>query len=321
MMRLTSMLIIGLLLAGPGPAEGTRVAIFDYDDRVPFPDALGRHIEARLRAMIADIEIEHYSGRGSESESVGILSALERKGLDLLIVRTSDALIIAQHTVFETPVLYTNVNNPLILGFRTLGPPGGNISGASYYIPVEKRLSAFRAIQPFLRKPGFIFDRHNQSRKAEVPEAREACAGLGMIFDSEFIETKDQLRRAVKALIARGADAIVATSSGTVYEHIDSFVDLTDNAGIPVYSFYKTGVFQGAVAAMSSDFFQMADELLLPMAQRVLVDKVSPGDLPAAFLKKNRIFINKRRAARLKLKVPENILVDDAEVTVVSVQF
>ena len=308
--------IIGCFWIGCAPASGgQRVAIFDFDNRDQFPAALSLHIENRLKAEINAVVVDHYTGKGDEKRSVEILSALEKQGLDLIILRTSDALIIAQHTLFKTPTLYTNVNNPTTLGFQTTGPPGGNISGVSYYIPIKTHMVVYKTLQPGLKRPGFIFDKKNKSRKAEVPEAKEACLMLGLGFDMEFVEDRTQLPGAVKALLDRGADAIIATSSGVIYENIVAFLDITGDAGVPVYSLYKTGVYKGAVAALSSDFFQMADELLIPMALKVLRHNVSPGEMAAAFLKTRKVFINTAQACKFHLKLPANITVDGSKFT------
>jgi ABC-type uncharacterized transport system substrate-binding protein len=284
-----------------------QVAIFDFDEREVTPDPLARHIEAKLRERMTNITVTHYSGLGAEPRSVKLLQQIEAKGYDLVITRTSDALIIAQHTLFKTPTLYTNVSNPLLLGFKTLGPPGGNISGASYYIPIEKHLRIYKAILPTLTKPGFIFDKHNKSRKVEVPETRNACTILGLSFEMEFVESRDQLRQAANRLIGRGVDALVSASSGIVYENIHTFIQDANHKGVPVFSFYKTGVSEGAVAALSSDYFRMADELLLPMAVKVLEEKMSPGSLPAAFLEKNSLFINRSQIQRFNLTIPAEL--------------
>jgi len=300
-----------LVLAGSVDAlragQAKRVAIFDFDKRAVNPDPLARHIEDRLRERLANIEVSHYSGLGDEPRSVKLLQTIEASGYDLVITRTSDALIIAQHTLFKTPTLYTNVNNPMLLGFRTLGPPGGNISGASYYIPIEKHLRVYKGILPDLQKPGFIFDKHNKSSNVEVPETREACAALGLAFYMEFVDDREQLPAAAKALIERGADAIIAASSDTIYDNIHTFLEDTNRSGVPVFSFYKMGVPDGAVAALSSDYFRMADELLLPMAIDVLENKVSPGSLPAAFLEKNELFVNRAQAQRFGLTIPPEL--------------
>lgn len=198
----------------------------------------------------------------------------------------------------------------MLLGFKTLGPPGGNISGASYYIPVEKHLRVYKAILPTLKKPGFLFDKHNKSRRVEVPETRNACTALGLRFEIEFVENRGQLCQAVHRLMDRGVDAVVAASSGTIYENIHLFIQDTNRKGVPVFSFYKMGVPEGAVVALSSDYFQIADELLLPMAARVLKDKVSPGSMPAAFLEKNSLFVNRLQAQRFKVYIPSKFKKD-----------
>ncbi len=306
-----TILALLLVIASPLPTPCDRpvykVALFDFDKREVTPDPLARHIEAKLQERLTNIVVDHYSGLGDESRSVNLLQTIDAMGYHLVITRTSDALIIAQHTLFKTPTLYTNANNPLLLGFKTLGPPGGNISGASYYIPVEKHLRVYKAILPTLKKPGFLFDKQNKSRRVEVPETRNACTSLGLRFEMEFVESRDQLRRAANRLIERGVDAIVAASSGTIYENIQMFIRDADRKGVPVLSFYKMGVAEGAVVALSSDYFQIADELLLPMAVKVLRDKVSPGSMPAAFLEKNSLFVNRLQAQRFKLSIPSKL--------------
>jgi putative ABC transport system substrate-binding protein len=172
---------------------------------------------------------------------------------------------------------------------------------------VEKHLRVYKTILPTLKKPGFLFDRHNKSRRVEVPETRKACTALGLRFEMEFVESRDQLRRAANRLIDRGVDAIVAASSGTIYENIHLFIQDANRNGVPVFSFYKMGVAEGAVVALSSDYFQIADELLLPMAVKVLKDKVSPGSMPAAFLEKNSLFVNRPQARRFGLSVPAKL--------------
>jgi putative tryptophan/tyrosine transport system substrate-binding protein len=291
----------------PRASQSYRVAIFDFDKREVTPDPLARHIQAKLRERLTNVVVEHYSGQGDEHGSVRLLREIESKGYDLVITRTSDALIIAQHTLFKTPTLYTNANNPLLLGFKTLGPPGGNISGASYYIPIEKHLQIYKVILPNLKKAGFIFDRHNKSSKVEVPETRDACTKLDLMYEMEFVNDRSQLQKAANALIDRGVDAIITASSGTIYENIHTFLQDTNRSGVPVFSFYKMGVTEGAVAALSSDYFRMAEELLLPMAVKVLEDHVSPGELPAAFLEKSSLFVNRSQAQRLGLTIPPEI--------------
>lgn len=295
------------ILLAVSPLHGYRVAVFDFDDRIEEKLTVAKHIEQRLEDADSAIRVAQFCGKGNEAHSIQLLTALDQDGYDLIITITSDALIITHHTVVKTPVLYTNANNPLFLGFKTLGQPGGNISGASYYVSIEDQIRLYRRILPELTLPGFLFDRNNISRKVELPESRNTCEHLGLAYEIEVITSKAELRPAVKRMLLKGVDAVIATSSGKIYQNIDTFIDVCNSSNIPIFSFNKEGVKQGAAAALASDYYRMVDELILPMALKVLREKINPGSLPAAFLRENAIYLNAAQIDKLKLKIPEEI--------------
>jgi ABC-type uncharacterized transport system substrate-binding protein len=295
-------------LLAVSPSRAYRVAIFDFDDRLKEKYTVAQHIEKRLEDADPQIEVSHFSGKGNEKHSINVLTSLDKEGYDLIITITSDALILAHHTVKKTPLLYTNANNPLFLGFRTLEQPGGNISGASYYVSIEDQVLLYKSIYPQLTHAGFLFDGENRSRKVELPESRNTCERLGVAYEIEIITLKTELRNAVRQMLVKGVDAVIATSSGKIYQNIDTFIDLCNSNSIPVFSFNKEGVKQGAVAALASDYYRMVDELVLPMALKVLKENISPGFLPAAFLHENAVYLNKAQIDRLRLSVPEEIV-------------
>jgi len=289
-------------------AQVYKVAVFDYDDRLDQEQSTAKYIERQLVGKVPAIELEQFSGKKDLSTSIKVLQELDTKGYDLIITITSDALVIAQHVIKQTPTLFTNVNNPLILGFNSLGPPKGLISGASYYISVEKQLELYMAIVPNIKQMGFIFDLNNKSKKAELPEVRQVCENLGLNYQIEVVTRKEELELAVQRLVANGAQAVTIGTSDMLYNNISRFIDQCTVSKVPVFSFNRKGVDSGAIAALSSDYNQMVDNLVIPMALEVLENKKSPGDMPIAFLKENRVFINLSQAGKINLHIPEQIL-------------
>jgi putative ABC transport system substrate-binding protein len=295
-------------VANPSFAWEYHVAVFDFDDRLENDQTTAKYIEKKLKHEIDDLKLTHYSGLEDVSNSIQLLRRLDSEGFDLIITITSDALIIASHLVKKTPTLFTNVNNPKYLGFRTLGPPGKNISGVSYYISVEKQIALYNKILSDLKHVGFIFDSNNKSKKVELPEARMACKKMGITYKIEVISSKAELEEAASRLIRDRVKAIVIGSSGMLYNNISSFKAVCNQARVPIFSFNKEGTRNGALASLSSDYDLMVDKLLIPMALAVLKEGKNPGDFPIAFLKENRIFINTAQAETLNIKIPGNIL-------------
>ncbi len=285
-----------------------KVAVFDFDDRLNKEQTTAKYLENNLKQADKDILVYQFSGKGDVTHSVKIMKELDDGAYDLIIIITSDALIIAHHVIKKTPTIYTNVNNPLSLGYRTLGAPGGNISGASYYVSIEKQLTLYKRIFPNIETIGFIFDRNNKSKKVELPEVREACKKLGIEYAISVVSHHDELNATAKQLINEGMDALSIGSSGMLYNNISRFIAICDKEKIPVFSFNKKGVKQGAVAALASDYNLMVDKLVIPMALRILQNGISPGEMPAAFLEDNLIFINLHQAEKLNLAISQDIL-------------
>ena len=302
------LLIIAVLIFDCSLSAAKQVAVFDFDDRTNEKETTASYIEKKLKQADKDLLVFQLSGRGNVPESVKIMKDLDEKGYDLIIIITSDALIIANHVIKRTPTLFTNVNNPLSLGCRTLGPSGGRISGASYYISIEKQVNFYKKLLPGLKIMGFVFDSNNKSKKVELPEVRATCEKLGLDYRIAVVSKINQLNTTVNQLINEGVDALCMGSSGMLYNHISSFIAICDQKKIPVFSFNKKGLKQGAVAALASDYNLMADRLVIPMALDVLQKGISPGKMPVAFLEESLMFINLSQAGKLNLSIPPEIL-------------
>ncbi len=142
----------------------------------------------------------------------------------------------------------------------------------------------------------------------ELPEVRQACEKLEIKYKIVVVSHYNELNGAAKQLINEGVDAVSVGSSGMLYNNISSFIATCDLAKIPVFSFNKQGVKQGAVAALASDYNLMTDKLVIPMALKVLKKGISPGEMPVAFLDDNLIFFNLPKTEKLNLTIPPDIL-------------
>lgn len=301
------MLAVLMLLAAPSVYAQKKIAIFDYDDRLNQPNTIAKIIEADLKAWDKTLVIEQFSGKGAEATSVAVLEELDAKGYNLIILITSDALLLARHVVTKTQALFTNVNNPLIYGFATLSAPGRNISGATYYVPIAKQLALYKEIMPGIKKLGFIFDDTATSRRAELGESRNVCAKIGVGFETELITSKADLEAATKKLIAAKVDAIVLTSSAVIYDNADLIGKTTDPAKIPLFSFHKNAISKGAIASLSSDYVILAKEVLEPMVRKAL-GGTPVGTMPIQDLPKNFLSLNATKAAQLGIHIPNTVL-------------
>jgi putative ABC transport system substrate-binding protein len=285
-----------------------RLAIFDYDDRLNVDGTVAKYLEKRLKERFSDISIEQYTGLGSVSKSVEVLTGIDNMGFDLLVTITSDALVVARNKVTKTPFLFTNVSNPLFFGLTDLDKPGKNLSGASYYVPIDKQIDFFLKIEPTLKSIGVIFDSRNKSRRVELRETRQFFSRNKLEFSGEVIQSSVDLEQAAERLVTKGVDAIIITSSGEIYDNLGDIKTVADRAKIPIFSYHRKAVEKGAIASLSSDYFQMVDELVLPMVDEVMYQGKSPGTMPVRFLEHHIVSLNLTEAKKLGLNIPDELI-------------
>ena len=290
-------------------AKEYSVAIFDYDTRDEGKPSVAQHIKKQLETSGLKFKaINLFTGKGVDNTSLEVLKRIEQDKYDLVITITSDAMEPASYRLKTTPWLFTNVNNPEFFGVGNKHVPGENRSGVSYYISALKQMKLFNQVmEGKIKKVGFIFDYNAKSRNAEVIDFRSAAIKLHMKYRIKLLRNKYELPIIVKKLLDEKVDAIVITSSNKLYNNINLILDQSTQQKVPIFSVNKKGVEQGAIAAISSDYYKMVEENLIPMVIDVLEKGKSPGDLPIQFLKNPQLHFNITQAKKLGLKIPTKL--------------
>lgn len=298
------LLLLGLLLLPiPGFSEN-RVAIFDYDQRTPDNPGIAPYLEQQLRSADATLTLIALSAQGDRQRGIKLLEQLDEENWDLIITITTDALHLAMRRLRKTPFVFTNANNPRAFGIEDSNNKERLFTGASYYVPARKQLEFFLAIQPDIRRLGFLFDPENRSMQAEAQEVRQACKDLGIKFFYRRVNARSQLAPMSAQLAAEGVDAIVATSSDAIYLRVAEIERGLGTDQIPIYSFNVSGVEHGALAALASDHRVMVDQLVVPRVQALLGGDKSPADLPIGYLESPQRYFNDRSLNKFGLKRP-----------------
>ncbi len=284
------------------------IAIFDYDDRSAESIPQSKIIEKEIRRIDSTYQVFHYCAKGNLKDAVKIVDQIELGDFELAIVITSDALRVALFRFRKTHYLFTDVNNPLLLGYSSMDRPGHNSSGVTYYVPIEQQLNFYRKIVPGIKKLGFLFDEKAMSRRLEFSESREYCVANQIAMDAEFIKSTEDILPATQKLLESGVDAIILSSSGLVYDHTSLIASKSNQKKIPIFSFNKKAVQLGAVASLSSDYTLMNTQLLPLMITKVLKEGVPPEELPIQYLQDPVITINASVARELGIVIPAEIL-------------
>ena len=228
---------------------------------------------------------------------------------DLVFAGVAPAAV-AVHKVTKTiPVVFGVVNDPVRLGLvRSLGRPGGNVTGV---ISVSeslgpKRLQLFAEFLPKLKRVGLLVDTADTGSTADRAPTEQAARTLGIELLVGECRGPQDLQRCVTEVTARGAGALLGSTSAMLYGQSSRVIDLARKARVPFAGgpagFADIGALFGYSASLGAQFRRAAE-----FADRILRG-AKPADLPVEQMDKFEFRINARTARSLGIAIPQSIL-------------
>lgn len=214
------------------------------------------------------------------------------------------------------PVVFLHPSDPVRDGLvKALDRPGGNLTGVfGARDAVAKQLEAYEALVPGLRRVLTLVDPKDKNTERLLKEYRAAAAGLGRPLQLDIREASDasDLRRIFRSLSPGEVDGAFLLSPSLRLNQSALTIRLARQAGIPVQAHRKEWVERGALFSYGID---------LPLIGRAgarYVDAIlrgaKPTDLAVQVIPKIEFAINLETAARLGIKVPQEMIIRADEV-------
>jgi putative ABC transport system substrate-binding protein len=217
----------------------------------------------------------------------------------------------------EIPKVFMIVADPVGVGLidslEQTGRP--DLTGTYNRLPESVNIETLRAYRPGFRRLGLLY--HADERNSIVKRDEVAALTGPMGFDLVALELPlggdrrpraDDIARRLAEMKAAGVDFLYLGSSSFLRENADVVTGAAIELGIPVLSPYESLVRNSqalvSVAARYSDIGRLAGA----QAEKILVGKRSPGELPVARMTSFAVVINMQVARKLKAFPPLELL-------------
>jgi putative ABC transport system substrate-binding protein len=282
--------VIGFLSAvSPGPFA-QRVAAFHKGlAEAGYEDGRNLVIESRW----AEEKYERLPALAAE---------LVSRNVQVLVTYTDAAALAAKKATTTIPIVFINGADPVRAGIvSSLGRPGGNITGASFFgVDVApKELSLLHEIAPGAGVVGFFVDQNLPDAVAQVPGMQETARRLGVQLSVQQVRTAAEIDAAFGNFARERVGAFVVGSGAFLTNRRKQIIALAASNGLPaVYPFREFAADGGLISYGSSvlDTFRQGGVY----AGRILKgDK--PANLPVVLSTKYEMVLNLRTAKALGL--------------------
>lgn len=201
--------------------------------------------------------------------------------------------------VRDIPGVFTLVAYPRVAGIvESYESTGRPVTGVAFLAPVKAQLSTIRAYRPFSTM-AIIYDKTAGNSRINVDELREAApeAGINLLempvpLGENGKPDPAALPRLVKQAREDGAEILYMGPDSFITRHAAAYTTAAIDAGLPTFASTQAPLKNSrAMFGLVTDYRTLG-KLTGLQAERILVEKRRPEDIPVARLARYKLWIN-----------------------------
>lgn len=298
------------LLARAQPAQKVyRIGVLS-DDATPRFEAFRRGLRELGYVEGHNVVIEARFNKGKGEEVLPAFAAeLVRLRVDVILATSSIYVQPAKQATRTIPIVFAVHNDPVGTGdVASLARPGGNITGLTQMASdlIAKQLEMLKEIVPRLTRVGVLWNPRTPSHRPALEQIPAAARVLHLTLD--LLEATDAtgIDRAFAAAAERGMQAMLVVLSVLTANESERLVTLAAKHRLPTLCPFRPFVEAGGLLAYGPDL----EDLYRRAAAYVdrILKGAKPSELPVQQPTKFEMFVNRKTATALGLRLPQSVL-------------
>ena len=239
---------------------------------------------------------------------------LVQLGVDVIAALSHPAARAARAATSSVPIVMVASGDPVGAGLvASLGHPGGNVTGLTYYATelTRKRLQLLKEAVPRMTRVGVL---HNPAL-AYLPfleDARTAAKRLGLELQVAAVKEPDDLSRAFQAFVRGEVQAVLVLPDLVVADEQRQLVELALRHKLPTMCWTTGFARAGCLISYSADYSNLIRRAAV-FADKILKG-ANPADLPVEQPTRFVLAVNLNTAKVLGIAIPRSLLLQADQV-------
>ncbi|MCP4574758.1 MAG: hypothetical protein GY846_00520 [Deltaproteobacteria bacterium] len=300
---LVSFCVSILMLSGVTVANATDIGLA-WAGKSGMAKRVTAGFDQGMKELAPDIKIEYQKELPSIDDLAVVAGKWEKEKNGMVLLRSNGAKWLGQNPP-AIPTFIGGCNNPKQLGaVKNLQAPEGNITGVTYYLPVDTQFEIFQAIIPDLKSVLLLLGAGNPSAPVDQAATKAVCEKLGIKYEEKLCDTEEDAIKAVEANKGKVSVIIIGNQS----LNIDNAENIVKAAGnTPVLSYSSKPVKVGALGGFVADDKKLG-YMLAESVVAVLKNGKAIKAVPVKVDPEPKFYINAKTAEALKIEIPFTIL-------------
>ena len=172
-------------------------------------------------------------------------------------------------------------------------------------MPLEKQLEMIREFLPKAKKIGMIYNIGEVNGKLQVAQVEKLASKYNFKIVKKGVSATTEIATAAEQL-AGDVDCIYNITDNMVVSATASITDKANAKNIPVFA-AEDGQMKAGLLASDSISYEKLGEQAGSVAYDILVNGKKAGDIPVETAKDTTLYINKKVAEQLGIKIPDSL--------------
>jgi putative ABC transport system substrate-binding protein len=262
-----------------------------------------------------NLTLEYRSAEGHYERLPALARELVVRSVDVIVTDGTPQTHAAIRVTKTVPIVMATTGDPVASGLvSSLARPGGNLTGASYFLPEinVKRLELLKEAAPHLARVAVVYNPLNPVHEPAVVAIEAAAKTLQLRIQRLAVRAPADFDAVFPGMTRQRVDAVTVVEDAMIHSSALRVVDVALRGRVPA-------VFGLASLAAAGGFMSYGPNRPdLWRRAALLTDKilrgVKPGDLPIEQPTKFELVINLKTAKALGLTIPQSVLIRADEV-------
>ncbi len=288
-----------------------RISVSQFVEH-PALDATLKGFQDYLKETGVDVKYQIHNAQANMPVAGQIATQIMGEKPDLILaIATPTSQSIAQVLkktphMKNTPFLFSAVTDPVSAGLvNDLQRPGGNITGVSDMLPIDKHMAMVKEFYPGLKKLGVLYNAGEANSKKTVEMINETGKKMKFKIIDATASKSSEVYQAAKSIVGR-ADAIFVPTDNTVVTALEAAVKVCVQNRLALFCADVNSVERGAVAAMGFDYYKHGYQTGA-MAKRIF-EGADPSETPVETQEELQLHINQKYADLMGVKIPQTLI-------------
>jgi len=242
-----------------------------------------------------------------------LAAGLIRKNVDVIFADGPDAAVDAARATKTIPVVFFGAAYPVEQGIvESLARPGGNVTGVVFHSAYVKQLEFVRQVVPrakraaHFRMPTATRTVDGRAFAGLFPQIESTAKGMGLEMRSFRVTGQDDFEQAFKDIKAWQAQALVTYATPPTVLARQRIVDFANANRIASFSDWRGFTEAGGLFS----YGPLVSELRAQATRQLdrVLRGARPADLPVELPARYEFVINRKTAATLGIKIPQELL-------------